>query len=423
MTRKLNDSSVRRFCTPGRLCTAGRSMVLALVFLVGCASTPDESGADGQVDGDGGTGGVMHATGGAAPGSGGFEAGGSEEGGSGGTLGSQSGGANSTGGAANTGGALPSGGTTSTGGEASASGGGGPGGAEGTGGATSTGGAEGTGGCTSQGEITFVPTFDESVDDSFRAGLATCVERAGELWSELLVVPFDVTLEVLVAYEPSISTANCRSTTTAAWDAANDIYEVSAAYEIRTGEDPNGAAVDIEMNFGTSLTNGTYWFDPDPSQRTADIPSGKIDVLSTCSHELGHALAFSGARDSSTGELPGYSFLYDEYSTRVGDYFYFTGTLAEAAYGSEVPLNVQILDHLGNVSPAPGDDLDLDLMHGTPTRYQQRYYPTDVDAGILADLGLPVVGTPAADAVCSASHVRAKTSVKKALGPTPSFVE
>jgi hypothetical protein len=228
---------------------------------------------------------------------------------------------------------------------------------------------------------------------------------------------------VLVSYDSSISTANCRSTSTVAWDSANNIYELSAAHEIRTGVDPNGAAVDIEMNFGASLANETYWFDPDPAERTAAIPSGKIDVLSTCAHELGHAIAFSGARSASTGSLPGYSFLYDEHSTTIGSYYYFTGAEADAAYGSEVPLNTQVLGHLGNVSPAPGYDLDLDLMHGTPTRYQQRYYPTDVDAGILADLGLPVTGTPAADAVCNASQARVSVSTSPTLGPTPSFVE
>jgi hypothetical protein len=268
-----------------------------------------------------------------------------------------------------------------------------------------------------------VASFDASVDDSLRPGLSTCVDLAGALWNEILTVPFDVTLEVLVAYDSSISTANCRSTTTVALDSASDIYELSAAYEIRTGVDPNGAEVDIELNFGASLESGTYWFDPDPTARTAAIPSGKIDILSTCAHELGHAIAFSGARSASTGDLPGYSFLYDEHSTLIDGYYHFAGAEAEAAYGSEVPLNTQVLGHLGNVSPAPGYDLDLDLMHGTPTRYQYRYYPTDVDAGILADLGLPVTGTPAADAVCSAVQARVKGPANPTLGPTPSFIE
>jgi hypothetical protein len=268
-----------------------------------------------------------------------------------------------------------------------------------------------------------VASFDASVNSSFRPGLSACVATAGALWNQLLTVPFDVTLEVLVSYDSSISTANCRSTTTVEWDAAHDIHELSAAHEIRTGVDPNGSSVDIEINFGTSLTDGTYWFDPDPSQRTAAIPSGKIDVLSTCTHELGHAIAFSGVMNPSTGDLPGYSFLYDEHAKLIGGYYYFTGVEAEAAYGSEVPLNKQILDHLGNVSPGPGNDLDLDLMHGTPTRYQRRYYPTDVDAGILADLGLPIAGTPAADAVCGTAKALAKTSGSPKLGPVPRFVE
>jgi len=268
-----------------------------------------------------------------------------------------------------------------------------------------------------------VASFDASVNSSYRPGLSACVATAGALWNQLLTVPFDVTLEVLVSYDSSISTANCRSTSTVKWDAARNIHELSAANEIRTGTDPNGSSVDIEMNFGTSLTDGTYWFDPEPSQRTAAIPSGKIDIMSTCTHELGHAIAFSGAMDSSTGNLPGYSFLYDEHATLAGGYYYFSGVEAEAAYGSKVPLNKQITDHLGNVSPAPGSDLDLDLMHGTPTRYQKRYYPTDVDAGILADLGLPVVGTPAAEAVCNARRAQAKSLGSPTLGPVPKLVE
>jgi hypothetical protein len=383
------------------------STVLLLALVAGCTSTPDGTSVDGDGGSDtaGATGGVMNATGGGAvESSGGFETGGAG-------MGAGGSGASDSGGASAGGGAVASGGTTSTGG------------AEGVGGATSTGGAEGTGACSGLGEVSFVASFDESVDDSFRPGLSACIATAGTLWNELLTVPFAVTLEVLVSYDPSISTANGRSTTSVAWNSADDIYEVSAAHEIRTGVDPNGATEDIQINFGTSLTNGTYWFDPDPTERTFAIPSGKVDVLSTCTHELGHAIAFSGARSASTGNLPGYSFLYDEHSTAIGSYYYFSGAHAEAAYGAEVPLNTQILDHLGNVSPAPGYDLDLDLMHGTPTRYQQRYYPTDVDAGILADLGLPVTGTSAADAVCSALQVRAKASGDTKLGPAPAFVE
>jgi hypothetical protein len=407
-----------------------RSSVLVLALVAGCSSTPDDSGLGGSGGSDtaGGSGGGSNATGGV--GTGGVGAGGSGR--SGGASGS--GGASATGGAPNVGGAGPVGGATGTGGARASGGatnaGGGPsggasasGGVTNSGGGTNTGGAGETGGCAGQGEIKFVPSFDDSVDESYRAGLASCVELAGDIWSEHFVVPFDVTLEVLIVQNPAIATANCRSTGSAAWDRPNNIYELSAAYEIRTGMDPNGASVDIEMNFGTSLTNGTYWFDPDPTARTADIPSNKIDVLSTCTHELGHAIGFSGARSDSTGGLPGYSFLYDEFSVASGEDYYFSGPEAEAAYGGMVPQNREVLSHLGNVPPGPGYDLDLDLMHGTPTRYRYRYLPSDVDLGILADMGLPVKGTSAADAVCGASETRAKVLGSVVLGPTPPFVE
>jgi hypothetical protein len=405
-----------------RLLRLERAIAMPLLLIAGCSSTPDYDGAGGG--GPSVAGGGMSATAGVAS-SGGFVTGGTG-GGAAGSGASPSGGTSATGGAPHMGGAVASGGTAGTGGATAMGGMSGAGGAAGTAGAAGSGGNGGAGGagrCSDPGEIKFVASFDGSVNSSFRPGLSACIASAGALWNRLLTVPFDVTLEVLVSHDPSIATANCRSTTTVAWDGANDVYELSAAHEIRTGVDPNGSSVDIEIKFGTSLTDGTYWFDPEPNQRTAAIPSGKIDILSTCAHELGHAIAFSGVMNPSTGKLPGYGFLYDEHSTLIGGYYYFAGAHAEAAYGSEVPLNTQILDHLGNVSPAPGSDLDLDLMHGTPTRYQNRYYPTDVDAGILADLGLPVTGTPAADAVCSAAKALAKSSARPKLGPVPSFVE
>jgi hypothetical protein len=402
-----------------RLLRLKRSVAVPLALIAGCTSTPDDDGVG--VGEPSVAGGMMNTTGGVES-SGGFQTGGTDIS-AGGRGASYSGGASATGGVPSGGGAVASGGTSGTGGATGTGGTTSSGGAAGTAGATGSGGTGGAGRCSDPGEIKFVASFDASVNSSFRPGLSACIANAGALWNQLLTVPFDVTLEVLVAHDSSISTANCRSTTTVEWDAANNIYELSAAHEIRTGVDPNGSSLDIEINFGTSLTDGTYWFDPDPSQRTAAIPSGKIDVLSTCTHELGHALAFSGVMNPSTGTLPGYSFLYDEHATLMGGYYYFTGVEAEAAYGSEVPLNKQIVDHLGNVSPAPGSDLDLDLMHGTPTRYQRRYYPTDVDAGILADLGLPVAGTPAAEAVCSASKALAKASGSPKLGPVPRFVE
>ena len=402
-----------------RLLSLKRLVAVPLALIAGCTSTPDDGGVGG--DGPSVAGGVMNAMGGVKS-SGGFATGGTNGGASGSGV-SHSGGASAMGGVLNVGGAGASGGTAGTGGTTGTAGTTGTGGAAGAAGATGSGGTGGVGRYSDPGEIKFVASFDASVNSSFRPGLSACIATAGALWNQLLTVPFDVTLEVLVSYDSSIATANCRSTGTVEWDAANDIYELSAAHEIRTGVDPNGSSVDIELKFGTSLTNGTYWFDPEPSQRTAAIPSGKIDVLSTCTHELGHAIAFSGVMNPSTGNLPGYSFLYDEHSTLIGGYYYFTGVEAEAAYGSEVPLHTQILDHLGNVSPAPGNDLDLDLMHGTPTRYQRRYYPTDVNAGILADLGLPIAGTPAAEAVCSTSKALAKASGSPKLGPVPQFVE
>ena len=52
-------------------------------------------------------------------------------------------------------------------------------------------------------------------------------------------------------------------------DGTRDIYEQGAAYEIRTGIDPNGADPDIRIRIGTAYLTNELWFDPNPQTRTA----------------------------------------------------------------------------------------------------------------------------------------------------------
>src|SRR4051794_37362641 len=119
------------------------------------------------------------------------------------------------------------------------------------------------------------------------------------------------------------------------------VSEEGAAQKIRTGNDPNGKAPDIEIYFDPVYFR-TLWFDPDPTTRTAPMPDRsqrKLDAYSVILHELGHAFGFNGFRDQKTGALPGgFMSVYDRWVTFDGENFFFSGPNARKLYGRPVPL-------------------------------------------------------------------------------------
>jgi hypothetical protein len=56
-------------------------------------------------------------------------------------------------------------------------------------------------------------------------------------------------------------------------------------------------------------------------------------------HELGHAFAFNGWMNPTTGTMPGnYQSTFDEKTYFDGTNFFFTGSEAVGIYGSPAPL-------------------------------------------------------------------------------------
>jgi hypothetical protein len=141
-------------------------------------------------------------------------------------------------------------------------------------------------------------------------------------------------------------------------------------------------------------------------------------------HELGHAFGINGWRDWATGALPGdYASYYDYLSSTDGTDFFFEGTDAVASYGKHVPETYGNLAHIGNYGNGhPGEDLDQDLMRGTRTLLAHRYYISDLDVAILADVGMPIPGTDAANALCKGGSTSSEPQVIE-LGPRPVAVE
>jgi hypothetical protein len=250
-----------------------------------------------------------------------------------------------------------------------------------------------TGGQQSSVKVTFDVTIADPVGEysAYHSAIADNVLAAGAAWSIFLSGNGRIDLIIQFA---DISTATGASVTSKfVYNNGNyDVYEQGAAFEARTGTDPNGAEFDGCITIGVDNLGGNWWLDPNPTQRIDPIPHNKVDAQSLFQHELGHVLAFSGGRDHYDGTLSGtYESTYDEHVIFDGTNFYFTGPNAVSAFGGPVPLTYGNISHIGNESPRPGQELVSDLMNGAAINWGQRYYISEVDLSIALDTGVALV--------------------------------
>jgi len=225
---------------------------------------------------------------------------------------------------------------------------------------------------------------------SYYPAITAALQAAGAEWNRHLVGSGNLEVEISMANIPtmdgtSVSNGFVRNNGT------RDIFEQGAAYEIRTGIDPNGADPDIRIRIGTAYLTNDLWFDPNPQTRNAPIPANKIDAISVFTHELGHAFVFNGWMNGTTGQLPPtYMSTFDEHSSFDGSNLFFSGTGAAGRYGGPIPLTYGNYGHLGNSAPRPGSNLLLDLMNGVVYYYQTRYFITPLDSEITRDSGIAI---------------------------------
>jgi hypothetical protein len=232
-----------------------------------------------------------------------------------------------------------------------------------------------------------------SAQAAYYAGITKTIQAAGQEWGQL----FDsaTSIEITVKFDPTLSTAYGRSLTTSyLYHNADglDIYEQGAASEVNTGLDPNGAAADVEIAIGikpgANYLTDILWFDPDPASRAAVIPSGKVDAVSVMMQALGHAIAYNGWRDFSTGELPStYASTFDQYVYKSGTDFLFGGAFAHDAYGADPALMAGSLYLWGT-------GLSHELMNGTSLSTQTRYEISKLDVAVMNDVGMKMRITP-----------------------------
>jgi len=170
------------------------------------------------------------------------------------------------------------------------------------------------------------------------------------------------------------------------------ISEEGWAHLLRTGQDPNGAAPDVEMAFDPDYFR-TLWWDPNPKSRHAIVPREKLDAMSVILHELGHAIGFNGHIDMQTGKSKdGVLSPYDRWVSFDGTDFFFTGPSAVKLYHKPIPLakTANNYHHVGEKGPRLDHKLKDDLMNGIVMEYGKRYYISDLDLAILSDCGLPL---------------------------------
>ena len=255
--------------------------------------------------------------------------------------------------------------------------------------------------------LSFDVTFNDpgNAYSSYYSSIQNNIVAAGNQWASYFnTSSINTTLTVNIGFD-SIPTANGGSATTSFYNTQGGIftYEQGAAYELRTGVDPNGAAADINFNIGINgYLQSELWFDPTPNNLLDDIvPINQTDARSVFLHEFGHALGFNGWRNGSTGLLPGnYQSTFDAFTTLIntpqGDTLFFTGAQAQAVYGGLVPLSFGNYGHVANGDGRPGSNLISDLMNGITFFRGTRYEVSALDLAILSDIGLPVNNGPAA---------------------------
>lgn len=237
---------------------------------------------------------------------------------------------------------------------------------------------------------------------AYYADLQRLTVAAGSAWTNHfapLQAGADLTVQISFADIATSSGHSLASAWVGTGGSGQALYEQGAAFEWRTGADANGAAPDVQINIGSSgYLQNELWFDPDPLRLAGGVPADRTDAFSVLLHEWGHAFAFNGWLDGSTGVPPGnYGSTFDAMVApergAAGTTLLFWGAQASSQYGAAVPLTFGNYGHLGNSGARDGASLIPDLMNGEVFYRGTRYEISALDLAIMADVGLPMALT------------------------------
>jgi len=283
-------------------------------------------------------------------------------------------------------------------------------------------------------QVTTNFSFDSSTNvltQAERDEIAAHVREAMRRWSSLLVIdgPRSIEVSVSITAQPTASAASAYGIPIGQ-AGGRDLLEQGVAYELVTGIDANGSDPDMNLAIGLDYLRNNLWFDPDPGARTATAPFNKTDAMSTFLHEVGHAIAYNGWSDATTGVPPAtYWSTFDQWMI-PGAPTVFNGPNAVATWGVAPGLTTGNNKHWGNASqamfaprverqveqpvewknglpvpplrPSPptadaslaqvdaDDPLIMQLMNGVVFYNGHRYDISPLDIAVLRDVGLPL---------------------------------
>jgi Ca2+-binding RTX toxin-like protein len=181
-------------------------------------------------------------------------------------------------------------------------------------------------------------------------------------------------------------------------DSGRTVYEFSSYYEMTTGQHVSGTTSDIIINISPAyFANLDLSRDLNYGEQSASNTYNPVYILM---HELLHGFGQVGFY-SQSGVLPsGYESTFDKYIQKnPNGTASFVGPNVEAANGGPLTLTTsstygENYYHFGNTvsdiynTPSTvADPLTLDLMNGVVFFYNYQYQVSQLDLGVLKDLG------------------------------------
>lgn len=208
----------------------------------------------------------------------------------------------------------------------------------------------------------------------FEAAIRKSVHAAWDLWEVYFTRHAPIELEINLMSGGDSTLASARSfvtQSTGEFDQGKRILQAGVGYEIATGIDPNGSAVDGEISLGSNLSRLAFRASLDDP-----LPQDKFDAISVFAHEIGHILGFSAGSSLSDSFIGSFKRYITGVSSPV-----FTGPATLAANGGvPVALDPASLSHLAD---------STDLMAASIANGQVRLIEP-LHIAILQDTGLPV---------------------------------
>jgi hypothetical protein len=254
-------------------------------------------------------------------------------------------------------------------------------------------------------------TYSVDLSDPTNAGgsndsiLVYDLQQALGVWSQYIVGlgTFVVALDIANTSVGRASGGPTSSYFVGTNSAGLNVFEPSSQYELTTGQHVAGTTSDVTI----TVDPGYFQYLDLASGLTygSQVPNNELSPIIVFLHELLHGFGMSGWYNQN-GALPGnYESTFDALITKTSSGAYFTGANAEAAYGGPVPLTTDSTTenyyHFGNeqsdrqrTPSTVQDPLTLDLMNGIVFFDNYQYTISNLDLGVLKDLGYNVRTPP-----------------------------